>query len=282
MILIPFVGAFSSAIICLMEKLILKVRKVKIQTIHVYSFLASLITMLPLIYFFWHVDSAAFQLKNILIFASIIIASICANLLAFYAVKWEKLTNVEPAKMLEPLFVILLAIVFSFFSSLYTRDYHIIIPALIAGIALVFSHLRKHHLDFNRFFLAAIGASFLFAIELILSRMILEHFNPISFYFFRNLFVLFFSWIIFRPSLKGTPNKIKKEIFFVGFLWVIFRISVYYGYLYVGVVETTLILLLAPVLVYFLAWKFLKEKLDWKNLTSAAIILGCVAYVVLK
>jgi len=280
MYFIPFIGAFSLATIALMEKLVLRVRKLSIEKMQVYSFFASVIVMLPIIYFFWNIKSGAFDSKNILIFILIIIFSVIANLLAFYSLKGKELTNIEPARMLEPLFVVVLAIIFSFFSLLYDRNLNIIIPALIAVSALILSNTKRHHLHLDKYILAAIGGSFFFAVELILSRLILEFYSPISFYFLRNLAVLFLSFIIFKPKLKGTSSKIKREIFFIGFLWVVYRLAVYYGYIHVGVITTTLILLLAPVIIYFFAWKFLKEKPNWKNIISAIIILGCVFYVV--
>jgi drug/metabolite transporter (DMT)-like permease len=282
MYFIPFIGALSFAIIALMEKLVLRTRKINVKIIHVYGFFSSIIVMLPIIYFFWEVNQEALEIKNLLIFLSIILISIVANLLAFYSLKREKLMNIEPARMLEPLFVILLVVFFSFFFSLYEKELHFIIPALIASLALIFSHFKKNHLHFNKYFLAAIGGSFLFATELVLSRFILEFYNPISFYFLRCTFIFLISFLIFRPTLKQTPWKIKKEIFLIGFFWVIYRLAVYYGYINVGVVTTTLILLLAPVLIYFFAWKFLKEKTTWKNIISAIIILGCVVYVVVN
>lgn len=282
MYFIPFIGSFSLAMIALMEKLALKVRRLKIETMQVYSFLASVLVMLPIIYFFWDVDTSALKLYNLLLLFLIVIFSILANLLAFYSLKGEKLTNIEPARILEPLFVVILAIIFSFFSNLYDRDLHMVIPAFIAITVLIISNTKKHHLKLNKYILAAIGGSLFFATELILSRMILEFYSPISFYFVRNLAVLFFSFVLFRPRLKGVSVRVKKEIFLIGFLWVIYRLAVYYGYIHVGIVTTTLILLIAPVLIYFFAWKFLKEKLHWKNVLSAIIILTCVVYVVVN
>ena len=282
MIYIPFIGAFALASLTLLEKLVLRKRKINIKSFQVLAFLSSVIIMLPFIYFFWNVNNQAFELKNILLFLLVILFSICANLLSFYAVKWEKITNIEPAKMLEPLFTILIAIAFSFFiPELYERNFQVIIPAIIAGCALIFSHIRKHHLDFNKYFLAAILASLLFSIEMILTRLILDLYSPLSFYFSRCLLIFIISLIIFRPKLKGTSPKIKIEILLVGLSWVIFRLATYYGYLYLGVISTTLVLMLGPVLVYIFARTFLKEKLDWRNITSAIIILGCVLYAVL-
>jgi len=279
---IPVIGSLALATITLMEKLVLKTRKIKIETIHVYGFLSSVLVMFPIIYFLWNVNQSALELKNVLIFSMVIIASIVANLLAFYSLKWERITNIEPARMLEPLFVIILAILFSFFSVLYEKNLNVVIPALIAGSALVFSHIKRHYLEFNKYFLAAIAGSFLFALELVLSRLILDLYSPLSFYFLRCSAIFLISFVIFRPSLKNVKTKVKKEIFLIGFLWVVFRLALYYGYINLGIITTTLIILLAPIFIYLFAWKFLKEKLDWKNITAAIIILGCVAYAVLS
>ncbi len=56
-------------------------------------------------------------LTGIILFGLVIIFSIIANILVYYSVKGEKVSNLEPAKVLDPLFVIILAIVFSFFFS---------------------------------------------------------------------------------------------------------------------------------------------------------------------
>jgi len=59
--------------------------------------------------------------------------------------KGEKVNNLEPAKILEPLFIILLAIVFSYLVSetMFERNLKIIIPALIAGTVIILSHIKK-------------------------------------------------------------------------------------------------------------------------------------------
>ncbi len=282
MYFIPFIGSLSLAAITLMEKLVLKTKRIKIKNLHIFAFLSSVLVMLPIIYFFWKVDYSALEPINIFIFSLVIISSLFANLLAFYSLKGEKITNIEPARMFEPLFVVLLAIIFSFFFSLYERNLNVIIPALIASGALVFSHIKKHHLYLNKYFIAAIAGSLLFAIELVLSRLILGFYNPLTFYFLRCSAIFLISAVILKPSLKEIKTKTRFEIFLIGFLWVVFRLTVYYGYLHVGVIFTTLILLLAPVLIYLFAWRFFKEELDWKNILAAMIILGCVAYVVLS
>ena len=238
--------------------------------------------MLPFIYFFWKLEPGALELKNILIFGAVILFSIIANLFTFYSMKWEKVSNLEPAKVLEPLFVILLAIIFSFFfEGLFERNIKVILPAIVAAAALLLSHIKKHHLSFNKYFIAAILGSFFFASELVITRLILDYYSPISFYFLRCLGVLLISLAIFRPSFKKLDKSVHSKVLLTGLVWVIYRIIVYYGYIHLGVIFTTLILMLGPIFIYLFAFIFLKEKPKIRNIIAAGIIVACVLYATL-
>ena len=279
MIEIPILGALALATGTILQKLMLKKKKINIKLYHVLEFLAIVIVMLPFIYFFWKLDAEALQLKNILIFGAVILFSIIANLFTYYSMKWEKVSNLEPAKILEPLFVILLAILFSlFFENLYERNLKIIIPAIIAAGALVVTHIQKHHLAFNKYFIAAILGSFFFALELVLSRLILDFYSPMTFYFMRAAAVLLFAFLIFRPSFKKVDKQTKVYVFLTGLVWVIYRVIIYYGYLNIGVIFTTLIIMLGPIFIYLFASIFLKEKIKLKNIIAAMIIVACILY----
>ncbi|MBU2562169.1 MAG: DMT family transporter [Nanoarchaeota archaeon] len=284
MIHYPILGALALASGTIFQKIVLKRKRINIQLYQVLEFFAILLLMLPIVYFFWKIDySQVFILKNIFIFSLVIAFSIVANLFTFYSMKWEKVSNLEPAKILEPLFVILLAIFFSYLigQEMFERNTKIIIPALIAGIVLVFSHLKKHHLNFNKYFIAAVLGSFFFALELVISRLILNIYSPITFYFLRCSFIFLISWALFRPKLIKLNAKVKLEILAIGACWVFYRVIIYYGYLSFGVIFTTLMIMMGPVLIYIFAWKFLKEKLEWRNLAAALIIVGCVLYATL-
>ncbi len=282
MIYLPVIGAVSLASGIILEKLVLKKKKIDIKLYQTASFLAIVLVMLPLIYFFWGLDSQAFTPWNIFIFALVILFSLIANLFTFYSMKWEKVSNLEPAKVLEPLFVILLAIIFSFFTiGLYDKNLNIIFPAVIAALALVFSHIKKHHLDFNKYFLAAIAGSFFFGLELVISRLILDYYSPMTFYLFRSLAIFLISLIIFKPQFSKIDKKSKWHILITGAIWVLYRTVMYYGYLNLGVIFTTLIFMLGPVFVFAFARIFLKEKLNWKNIAAAFVVVACVIYTVL-
>ena len=279
----PILGAIALATGLVIQRTILKKRKINIKLFQSAEFLAIILALLPFLYFFWKLEAQAFEPINIFIFSLIIIFSIIANLFTFNSMKREKLNNLEPAKILEPLFVILLAIVFSYLISetMFERNLKIIIPALIASSAIILSHIKKHHLKFNKYFIAAIIGSFFFALELITTRLILDFYSPTTFYFLRCASVFLISFIVFKPNFSKLNKKVRLEIFALGFIWAFYRVIVYYGFLKLGVIFTTLMIMLGPIFVYLFAWKFLKEKINWKNIVAAFVIIGCVLYAIL-
>ena len=283
MITIPILGALALGTGTILDKFNLKNKNLSIKLYQVASFLALVLVMFPLLYFFWKLDAGAFKLKNILIFLGIIISAIIANLLIYYSEKRAKITSLEPAIILETFFVILITIFFGFFIKGFSEtNNRIIIPTLIALAALIFPYMKKEHLKVNKYFGAALLGSFFFALELVLSKFILDFYSPITFYFFRCLFILIISWIIFIPNFKKINKKSWIFILITGAVYVGYRVATYYGYIHYGIIITTLIMMLAPVVIYILASRFLKEKLNWKNVLSSAIILGCVVYVLVS
>jgi len=281
MIYFPVLGALALASLTVMERFVLAKKKITPRTFQTATFFAAVLLMIPLMFFFYRLDAQAFELLNIIIFIGVIIASFFANACLFYAIRSEKISNLEPALIMEPLFIVVLAIVFSFFSGLYDRNLYVIIPAVIAGLALIFSHVKKSQIVFNKYFLFAILGSFLFGLEVVLTRLILGFYSPLSFYFFRCSFVFILSFLIFHPRLDKIKGKLRWQIFLIGGLWVLYRVIVYYGYLTLGVISTTLVIMLGPVFVYLFARIFLKEKLNWKNIVASIVIVACVVYVLL-
>jgi len=283
MIYIPVLGALAYAAGTIFQKLIIRKKKIDTKLYQNAEFLAIVISILPFIYFFWRLDSSALGTKNIIIFALVVLFSFLANLFYFYAIKWEKVTHLEPVKISESLFIILIAIIFSFIfgKGLYERNLNVIIPAIIASLALIFSHIKKHHLEFNKYFVAAIFGSFFFALELVLSRLILDSYSPLTFYFLRCIGILAIGIIAFKPKLSSLDKKLRLKMLGIGFLWVIYRVIIYYGYVNLGVIYTTLSLMLSPLFIYLFAHKILKEKLEWRNIIAAIIIVACLVYATL-
>jgi drug/metabolite transporter (DMT)-like permease len=56
----------------------------------------------------------------------------------------------------------------------------------------------------------------------------------------------------------------------------------FYGFQNLGVVETTLILILGPFLVYFFSTYYFKEKMFKRDILAAAVVVGCILYVTFR
>ena len=281
---IPIFGAFSEGAGTVLEKKLLMRKKLETRTYNTFSFMAIVILLIPIIfianYFFpaqfpLKIDAQAFTLINILLMLAVIIISIFANLFTYYAMKWEKMTELEPMRLMQPMFTILLA--FFIFSSERQTKTSIIILSVIASFTLIASHVKKHHFSFNKYAWAAIFGSLLFALELVVSKQILSLYPPLIFYFIRCAGIFLFSLIIF----KSNPRKIKKStwpmIFAVAFIWIVYRVLLYSSYLSQGVIVTTLLFILTPIFIYIFSWRYLKEQFKWRNLIASIIIIICVA-----
>ena len=282
MIYLPIIGAFLEGAGMTIEKIILKKKYLNYKNYTVFGFLAIVIAMPPLIFFFWKISPEAYLLKNLFVFFLIIFFSILANLFTFVALKRENLTILEPIRLMQPLFTILLAFIMSFFFQIYylERNYSILILGIVASTTLVLSHVQKHHLIFDKYITSALLGSLFFAIELVLSKFILQYYNSFTFYFLRCLIIFFITWMIFRPKFKAD-KKTSLFILLTGIIWVIYRIILYYGYEVYGIVFTTILFILTPVFIYIFAKIFLKEKIALRNIISSIIIVACVVLAIL-
>ncbi len=282
-IYLPLFGAILEGAGVILQKRVLRNHKINSQNYLVYGFLAIVLVMLPFSFFFWEISPEAKSLTNIIIFLSIVIISIIANILIIYSLKKENITEIEPIRLMQPLFTILLAFILSFFFVIYSDEGSVLILllGLIASLSLVFAHIKKHHLSFNKYAIAAIISSFLFSIELVISKFILSYYNSFTFYFLRCLLIFVVSWIIFHPKLSSIENKPKIMIFIGGIIWTIYRIIMYYGYATVGIVFTTMLFILAPIFIYLFAWMFLNEKIEWRQIISSVVIIICVVIAII-
>lgn len=274
MIQFPIIGAFLEASGMILEKRILRRRKLDFKNYTSYEFLVIVILLIPFLYFFWNVTSDAFTKVNLLIFGFVVLTSVLANLFIFYSLKKEKLTEFEPAWLMQPLFTVLLA--FIFYKD--ERNWIPVVLSLIASVSLVLSHIRKHHLVFDKYIIAALLGNFFFAVELVASKNILVYYSPFSFYFLRCIFIFAITFAIYRPSFRILKDvEITLSVLLIGLIWIFYRALLYYSYISSGIVFTTLLFILAPVLMFVYAVIFLKEKPNLRQIITTIIIFICVA-----
>jgi drug/metabolite transporter (DMT)-like permease len=280
--LFPILAALSWGFSQIFQRMVLKKRNIETQKFQCLTFFWAIILMIPLLFFFWKLSPEALELRNLSIFFLLVIFAVFANLLIFKALKKEEVSFLEPAFLIEPLFVILIAILFGSFirPDLFEINLRIIVPAIVSGIAILLANIKKDHLKLNKWFFTALLGSFFFAIELVLSKLILEYYSSLNFYFFRSIFIFLITFLIFKPKLQEVNFKTHTSIIGISFLWICYRVLVYYGYQVLGVFSTALMTMLAPVFVYIFANLILKEKLNWKNILASIIIVVSIIYAI--
>ena len=124
---IPIIGALALASLTILEKVVLRKRGINIKLFQTATFLSAVLVMIPFLFVFWKFEPPALEIKHLLVFVGVVISSLLANYLMFFALKWEKVSNLDLALILEPLFAVLLAVLFSFFYlDLFERNLQII------------------------------------------------------------------------------------------------------------------------------------------------------------
>ena len=278
MFYIPIIGSFFEAALAVIEKKVLRKHNINAINFTMYSFLSIIIVMLIPLYFFWKVTPEATQLTNLLIFISIVVTSVFANITFAYSLKRENLSEMEPIRLMQPLFILLIAFSLSFFFSAYynERNYPILILSLIASLTLILSHVTKRHLKMDKYILAGIIGNFLFALEVVISKSILPYYSSFTFYFLRSLFIFIICIVIWHPKIKPLKKGTRNLFFIMGIIAVIYRLIIYYGYQNIGIIMTTILFLLSTILIYISAAVFLKEKIKKQQIISSIVIITCI------
>jgi len=126
-----------------------------------------------------------------------------------------------------------------------------------------------------------LGFVLLAAIEAIFDRQLLEVYSPSALYAVRTGLVFLSLWLVFRPNFRRLTSQNILSIFILAIIATSYMTFMFSGFKDFGVVFTTLILTLTPILIYFFTVVFLKEKLRKRVVLAAAIILACIIYATL-
>lgn len=272
-----FVAAISQAAGIIVDKVILTRRRMEIHVFIPVLFLFLALLTAILIPFFGYVSSDFFQTKYILFFLAMLAVAITWNFFYYRGAQKEKVQEFELIIMLQPLMTILLAAIFIE----RNINIHIFIASMIASIALILAHLRKMHFEFSEYSWGLVIASFFISVEIIFQKILLEVFSPASLYFWRTAIIFLFFYIYYRPHIRQVSNTNVWLILLTSALGVAQMVTKFYGFDKFGVIYTSLVLIISPILVYIIATILLHEKLRARMIVSFLVILGCIIYATL-
>ena len=217
------------------------------------------------------------ETKNILLFAAMIVVAFTWNIYHAEGLQREEVHEFELVMLFAPLATIVLAEIF-----LPTeRSVPTFVAGSIASLALIASRIDKRHLRLSPYWKQLFVATILIAVESIIIKNLLSVYSPALLYLTRTAVLAVAFVIAFRPKLLQMPRTAYALTILSAIFGVIQMILKFYGFQSMGVIETTLILFLGPIIVYCVSGFFFREKLQKKTAIAALIVIGCVLYVVL-
>ena len=270
-VLSALVAALSNAVETISDKLILRGKGCSGRAVMVYQMTAiSVITMIPAL-LFGQIQAGFWQPLMLMNFIGILACAVIFNNFYFFAVSGDDLCDIEPILVLSLPFTALLG---SFF---FPKQSSVLLVVLtfIAFLALVVTRVEKHHYKPTKYTAAMIGFVIFISTESILIQNILPYINPIALYSVRTLCLATIFLIFFRPKEK-VSSKTLGHISLIGVVVAIEYFSRYFAYEQIGVVRSSLIFLLGPILILLYSTFFLKEKLTTKRAIGDIIVVGCV------
>lgn len=243
---------------------------VPIMFLFAFFFLVAFVAIFPKMY---SISENGYTPFFICLMFLVVLIACFRNMLYYYTFQRQGLTEIEPFMSIVPLLTILIAGV------VYPNETNIRVFALavIAALALVFSHIKRKHIVLNRALLPILAVIFLEAIENNLVRELLRNYSPVAMYMVRTFFISIVLLLFLRPNFKKVHKSEFINLAIISALWVIVMIFQYYAYQTVGVVYTSLILMLAPLLIVIGSRVILKEKkISRANIIALIIVLACV------
>lgn len=199
------------------------------------------------------------------------------NLLFFWGMEHEKISEVEPFLLFAPLGGIVITSIF--YSS--ERFIQVYVAVVLATLVLLWSHYRKHHIAISRGIWAIIAFIVVNGFELIMLKHLLAVYFPLTLYLIRCAMILLVWTLVVRPRISLIKPHHLPYIGFLSALVVCSIWATYTAFQIRGVSETLFIFTLSPVLVYWLSAIFLKEKWQVRTVLASIVIVGLVTWVTL-
>lgn len=219
-----------------------------------------------------------FTPKYILLFLAIIVNAIVFNLLYYSSIDKKDVSEAEPIVLLSiPITIVLAMIVFP-----AERNLSVVIIAGIATAALLLSRFEKKHFDFDKYSWRLIGYDLLCAVETILVKFLLEVTNSVGLYGIRTAVLAIILFLLLHNiKIIKTNKKEATQVVVNSGLTSIEYVARFFAIGAIGIVYSSLIFLLGPIIILIFSRIFFKEKISLKRGIGDAVILICIGVILL-
>lgn len=213
--------------------------------------------------------------KPLIIFALMIAVAVTWNIFYYQGIQKENLAEFELIMLFTPLATVLLAEIFI----PSERNIQVFVAGLISSFALIASRFRRYHLKLSFLAKRTMLAMILMSFESILIKYLLTYFSPVSLYFVRTTIVAVIFIVLYRPKLFSMSLMAYSLTIISAIFGVMQMVLKFYGFQNLGIIETTMILLLGPILVYIISYFYFHEMLYKRDLLAMIVIVASVLYV---
>ena len=273
--LLPIFAAFLEAGADALDKTILSVRRVDFRSYLGISFPLSFFILLIVFFIFRPplLENALYANNLWILLVLSISISIGNNFFWYRALKYDGLGEMETFSTLSSLPIIIFAsIIFA-----DERNFYILIPALVAVSAIMWSHWDRRHFKIARFTgIYLLWSIFVTPIGEVILKTLLQTWNPISLDMIRSASIA----LVLAPFYYKYDTKVSLNNFGLLILtnilttggWLLY----FFSYKYSGIVYTVLLYSLQPLLAYFAALILLKERINRKKIFAFFIVLVAI------
>lgn len=211
-------------------------------------------------------------------FILMVLLAIIWNIFYYQGLQREKIVEFEMILLLTPLATVLLTTLF------FPEEFNpsVFVAAIIGSVTLFLSHLRKYHLEFNKHAIHLLLAVILIAMETMVQKELLAIYSPTLLYALRVGFLAFFFAIYYRPKVAEVSDQQFRLVFASAVLGAASMITRFYAFQEIGVIFTTLVLLLVPVMTSWLDTRINRTRIKKRTVLAFAIILMCVIYAIVN
>ncbi|OGZ44826.1 MAG: hypothetical protein A3J54_00625 [Candidatus Ryanbacteria bacterium RIFCSPHIGHO2_02_FULL_45_13b] len=273
--LFPIVAAILQTVSFTLDKIVLSVKQVGFQTYIGVSFPFSFFVNLALFFIFHPLfPEGWFEGYYGLLLLGGIGISFLTNILFYRALDHDKLGEIETLSLLNAVPVIVVSsIVFA-----DERNFAITLPALVASVAVVWSHWERHHIKIARDTLPYLCWSLAITpVSALISKELLTVWNPIALEMVRTGALAALFLFMFRDAITKIPVQALRLLIITNVLTTVALVLFYFGYQRLGIVHTLLLFSLQPFLVYLASIFILKERPSWKRSVAFAVVLVSIA-----
>lgn len=267
----PIVAAVLQAASFTVDKLAMNIKRFNYKNYTVISFPLIFIFTLAIFFIFRpEFSTRLFEGVYFWLILATIILGVFANIIYYRVLKSEHLGEMQTLSLLNRIPLIL----FAGFFFIDERNYLTMTFAIVAALSIVWSHWEKHHFHIAKktwpYFIWTLAVAPLGGI---ISKKLLEIWNPISLHLVTSGVEAIFFIFLFHSAIMKTPKKAIAPLLITNLLTTIAWILYFYSFQKSGIIFTVLVFSLQPLLVYFSSIFFLKEKLHWKKLIALLIVL---------